>query len=322
MPMSRGGSRRGEHSREYSQTTGPDGWTTTGPPQAASRPPAKAGDLSNFGKINKVAQSSLGPSAVFRKDAKPRESPTISRSSSSANMFSMLNNVDIAVEPPPSRGSQPPSRKPSGDFTNTGIGSAGGRRKLNLLPRTLPVGHGEDGVDSPITPNKGSDSESDPEEGEIREGDEEEVAMSREAAQKKVNEDVKELFAVRNLDEAEEYFKALPSVHHPRLIDQILMQVLDKKEADAKFVAEFFERAAEKQLCTPANFEQGFERPMTPLDDLAVDVPAAFKLMAIAVQGARLPKDAVERLSEKIMVDGDPLVSPRTKFLKEYEKLA
>jgi translation initiation factor 4G len=221
-------------------------------------------------------------------------------------MFSMLNDVDIAaVKPPPSSGSQPSSRRPNRDSTNTRLGSAGGRRTLRLLPRTLPVGPGE--------------SESEPEGDEIRES--EEVAMSREAAEKKVKEDVKELFAVRDLDEAEEYFKALPSVHHPHLIDQILMQVLDKKEADAKFVAGFFEQAAEKQLCTQSNFEEGFKGAMAPLDDLAIDVPAVFKLMAIAVQGAQLPMDAVERLSEKIMFEGDPLVSPRKKFLNEYEKL-
>lgn len=320
MPISRTGSRRGEHSREFSQTIGPDGWTTTGPVPAASRAPTKAGDLSQFGKINKVSQSSLGPSAVFKKDSKSRDAPSLSRSSSSANMFSMLNNMDIAsVEPPPSRGSQPPSRKPSGDFTQTGIPPMG-RRKLQLLPRSIPIGGNEEGVTSPTTPDGGSESESEREEGEIREGDEEET-MSREEAERKVKEDIKELFAVRNIDEAEEYFKALPATYHFHLIDQILVQVLDRKEQDAVFIASFFERAGEKQLCSPVQFEEGFENAIAPLDDVSVDVPAAFKLMAIVAKGTQLPKDAIERLSEKIAVDGDPVVSPRKKFLNEYDKL-
>jgi translation initiation factor 4G len=319
MPLSRGGSRRGEHSREYSQTIGPDGWTTTGPSTTISRPPAKAGDLSQFGKINKVAQSSLGPSAVFKKESKSRDAPSLSRSSSSANMFSMLNNVDIAhVEPAPSRGSQPPSRKPSGDFTQSGIPGLGGRKKIQLLPRTIPI---DDGTQSPITPGTGSDSESEPEEGEIRESDEEEVSMSREEVERKVKEDVKELFSLRNLDEAEEYFKELSAPHHPVMIEQILMQVLERKEADAKFVATLFERVAEKQLCAPAQFEEGFGTQIVLLDDISVDVPAAYKLMAITMKGTRLPRDAVERLSDKIAVEGDPLILPKEKFLKEYENL-
>jgi translation initiation factor 4G len=199
----------------------------------------------------------------------------------------------------------------------------GGRRKLNLLPRSIPVGGGaEEGGASPITPEKGSDSDSEREEGEIREGDEEETIMSRQDAEKRVKEDIKELFAVRNIDEAEEYFKALPAAHHPLLVNQILVQVLEKKEADATLVASLFGRAAEKQLCTPAQMEEGFQGTMEVLADISIDAPAAFKLMAIVVKGTRLPKDAVERLSDKIVVEGDPIVSPRKKFLGEYEKVA
>lgn len=318
MPMSRGGSRRGEHSREFSQTIGPDGWTTTGPPQPSTRPPAKAGDLSRFGQINKQTQpSSLGPSAVFKKESK-RDAPSLSRSSSSANMFSMLNNMDGAhFEPPPSRGSQPPSRKPSGDFTNSGIPGLAGRKKLQLLPRSVPL---EDGASSPITPENDSDSDSEPEDGEIRE-EEEEVTMSRTDAERKVQEDVKELFAVRNLGEADEYFKALPSQHHDHLVDQIVMQALDRKESDATFVASFFERVSTNGHCDPASYEEGFSNAMSMLDDLSVDVPAAFKLMAIVVKGSQLPRETVEKLADKILVEGDPLVHPKKKFLKEYENL-
>jgi translation initiation factor 4G len=97
---------------------------------------------------------------------------------------------------------------------------------------------------------------------------------------------------------------------------------LDRKESDAIFIASFFKHATEKQLCSPQQFEEGFESAIAPLDDVSVDVPAAFKLMAIVVKGTQLPKDAVERLSEKIVVEGDPVTSPRKKFLNEYEKLA
>jgi hypothetical protein len=51
--LSRGGSRGG---RGYSQTIGPDGWTTTGPLTTIFRPSATVVDHSQFGEICKVAQ--------------------------------------------------------------------------------------------------------------------------------------------------------------------------------------------------------------------------------------------------------------------------
>ncbi|KAG8852799.1 hypothetical protein FRB96_008487 [Tulasnella sp. 330] len=66
--MSRGGSRRGEHARggELGGIFGPGGLDVmTG--NAARAPPAKAGDLSQFGKITKSSgMMTMGPSSVFR----------------------------------------------------------------------------------------------------------------------------------------------------------------------------------------------------------------------------------------------------------------
>ena len=47
----------------------------------------------------------------------------------------------------------------------------------------------------------------------------------------------------------------------------------------------------------------------------------SFKLMAIVVKGSQLPRETVEKLADKILVEGDPLVHPKKKFLKEYENL-
>lgn len=89
--MSRGGSRRGNE-RPGGDFQGPDGWTTAG--SAAPRPPAKAGDLSQFGKINKPGGPlNFGPTSVFnKKDAKSAVKEPLSRTASSSNMFSMLSN--------------------------------------------------------------------------------------------------------------------------------------------------------------------------------------------------------------------------------------
>jgi hypothetical protein len=59
--MSRGGSRRGGN-RDVSDAPHPDGWSVAG--QGAARPQPKAGDLSQFGKINKSRQC-LSPQLVF-----------------------------------------------------------------------------------------------------------------------------------------------------------------------------------------------------------------------------------------------------------------
>jgi hypothetical protein len=89
--MSRGGSRRGGDRSDHPPVA-PDGWAVaggSGPP----RPPPKAGDLSNFGKINKTQQMTFGPSSVFagKKGAESKRE-AISRTSSSSNMFSMLSS--------------------------------------------------------------------------------------------------------------------------------------------------------------------------------------------------------------------------------------
>ncbi|CAE6434937.1 unnamed protein product [Rhizoctonia solani] len=58
-----GGLKRG---RPHGDVTEPDGWNVAGW-TGSSRPPARAGDLSQFGKISKPAGIQFGPSSVFSK---------------------------------------------------------------------------------------------------------------------------------------------------------------------------------------------------------------------------------------------------------------
>jgi translation initiation factor 4G len=91
--MSRGGSRRGGDRGEFSQQVGPDGWAVAGNGSGLPRPPPKAGDLSNFGKISKAQPLTFGPSSVFAgKKGAENKREAISRTSSSSNMFSMLSS--------------------------------------------------------------------------------------------------------------------------------------------------------------------------------------------------------------------------------------
>ncbi|KII95639.1 hypothetical protein PLICRDRAFT_48580 [Plicaturopsis crispa FD-325 SS-3] len=270
MGMSRGGSRRGNDrggGGDNFQQVGPDGWAVaggSGPP----RPPAKAGDLSQFGKINKTQPMTFGPSSVFagKKDAKGRES-SLSRTSSSQNMFSMLSqNTEASSEAGPSAKAGTPE-------------PAVQRRKLQLLPRSAP--------------SKPS-GESTPE-GQSEDEVAESANMSEADAKKKIAEDSKEFFAVRNLDEAETYFANLPVEHRFRLVDTLVNRAIESKESDAVLVAGFFGRAIQKNLCSPATFEEGFLPTAEILDDIAIDAPKAVDLMAIMLKGAGLDKDDARR---------------------------
>lgn len=95
--MSRGGSRRGGDRNDFAQP-GPDGWAVAGGASGPPRPPPKAGDLSNFGKISKGQPMTFGPSSVFAGKKGEKREP-LSRTSSSSNMFSMLSqNADPSAE--------------------------------------------------------------------------------------------------------------------------------------------------------------------------------------------------------------------------------
>jgi translation initiation factor 4G len=116
---------------------------------------------------------------------------------------------------------------------------------LNLLPRTKPVES-----TAPAASEHGSGDDGGEDDGSAG-------TMSEADASKKVDEDLKELFAIRNVDEGEEYFK-LPAEHQHLLVDKLVNKAIELKEADAQLVANLFARAVEKGLCVPETFEQGF----------------------------------------------------------------
>ncbi|KAI6007609.1 hypothetical protein F5J12DRAFT_82422 [Pisolithus orientalis] len=280
--MSRGGSKRGA---ERNAEPSPDGWAVAGGSQP--RPPTKAGDLSHFGKISKAAPMVMGPSSVFagKKDIK-RESMT--RTNSSSNMFLMLSqNPELTMEPKPSRA---PSRKPSTDLDKPE--PAPQRKKLQLLPRTIPA-PGETS-----SPSSEEESEAAP------------AAQMSEKDAQKIDEDAKEFFAVRNLEEADAYFTTLTEEHRFRLVDKLVSSALESKEADARLVADFFSRPASQHECSPDAFEAGFMPMAELLEDIAIDAPKAFEYMAIMLKGAGMDKDEerMKRIAEKVTDSGDRLL--------------
>jgi translation initiation factor 4G len=303
--MSRGGSRRGGDRN----AEGPDGWAVAGG-NAPPRAPPKAGDLSQFGKISKPTTGqpmTFGPSSVFNKKGgdNKRESASLSRASS-INAFSLLSqNPETAAEvaaPSSGKNSRAPSRKPSVDLGSGGAPESMARRKLNLLPRSKPV----DDASQPTTP-EGVAFPSVEGEGEDEDGKD---SMSEAEATKKIDEDLKEFFAIRNIDEGEDYFEKLPTAHHPRLIEKVISRAIESKESDAQLVADLFARAVEKELCTPDAFEQGFLPIAEMLDDIAIDAPKAFNLMALMLRGSGLAEDEERRgkIAEK-SIDAEKLLA-------------
>ncbi|OSD00226.1 hypothetical protein PYCCODRAFT_1460324 [Trametes coccinea BRFM310] len=206
--------------------------------------------LSQFGKINKSTPTTSGPSSVFQKDSKSksRES-TLSRQGSS-NMFSMLSaNPEITAEVTSAKSSRPPSRKSSIDLGSGGAPEAPPqRRKLQLLPRSVPLENkpgSTPGTSTAASEDEGAESTNEP-------------SMSVEEAKTRIEEDSKEFFSIRDLDEAEVYFTKLPAEHRHLLVDKLVTRAVESKEADAQLVADLLERAHAKNLCSPATFEEGF----------------------------------------------------------------
>ncbi|KAI0795099.1 hypothetical protein C8Q75DRAFT_748900 [Abortiporus biennis] len=290
LSMSRGGSRRGGERGEHQQV-GPDGWSVAG---SAPRPPPKAGDLSNFGKITKNTTMSFAPTNVFnKKDSSKRESIRAS------NMFSALSqNPELAAEAaaPSSKSSRPPSRKPSIDLGAGGASEPPQRRKLQLLPRSIPKDDKAD--ETPAASPGGSEDEI------------EAPSMTEAEAKKRVAEDSKEFFSIRDLGEADVYFTKLPAEHRHLLVDKLVSVALESKEADAKLVADLFAQAASKNHCSPDAFEKGFAGVAEFIDDIVVDSPKAFQLFATMMKGAGLDKDEERRgrLVSK-SIDSDKLVA-------------
>ncbi|KAK2463110.1 hypothetical protein APHAL10511_004765 [Amanita phalloides] len=264
MTMSRGGSRRGGNREDFPQ---PDGWTV----MSTSRATTRAGDLSQFGRISKTQQiTTFGPSSVFAGKKDTKREP-ISRTNSSSNMFSMLQNSEAAQESKESHQ----------------------RKKLMLQPRTKPVEEPTRATEESVSPSE--------EEAPTP------LDMSEQAADAKIAEDVKEFFNIRNLDEAEVYFTTLSSQHHHRLVNKLVMSAVESKEPDARLVADLFTRANSKGLCSPDTFEEGLTPTAEIIEDIAIDAPMAWTLFAIMVKGAELDEEHRTRLASK-STDGDKLL--------------
>ncbi|KAG0708599.1 ARM repeat-containing protein [Suillus ampliporus] len=301
ISMSRGGDR--------SQGHGPDGWAVAGGfvPQA----PPKSGDLSQFGKITKGAPMIMRPSSVFA--GSKNDSTRELRSRTNSNMLSMLSQNPEFIPETSTKPSRPLSQTPGVDLGDASAPEpAIQRRKLQLLPRDTPTKPCRPlsqkpsmdlGYDAMLRRRKLLLLRFNPTARAL-------TAMSEADAKKKIDEDLRELFAVRRLEQADVYFTCLPREHRVRVVDKLVASALESKEADAKLVGDFFAQVTSNGQCSLEVFEEGFMPTAEFLDDIVIDAPMAFNYMAIMLRGAGFEKEPerLQRIASKLE-DSDKLVS-------------
>ncbi|SPO40905.1 related to TIF4631 - mRNA cap-binding protein (eIF4F), 150K subunit [Pseudozyma flocculosa] len=275
-PMSRGGSKRGQARGEH----GPDGWSTVGGPPAPPRP-AKVGDLSAFGKIERGGSnrplSFGGPGGVFAKKNQNKGSedgsqpPT--RTNSTTNMFSLLNQSGD------NEGAAAPAEEPQ-------------RPKLNLLPRTKPVPE----ADKP-------------------EAKADKAEMSDEEAKRKIGNDVKEFLEIKDVNEGLAAYKELPSNRRSEFIDKIVGTALEKNKDAVDNVAALLAKLSSEDVLDEATAFAGFEPHMEFLEDASIDIPNIYPFMASLLVSSKLSQDKIEELGAKI--EGEGIKTPKDKLLEK-----
>ncbi|KIY45095.1 ARM repeat-containing protein [Fistulina hepatica ATCC 64428] len=142
-------------------------------------------------------------------------------------------------------------------------------------------------------------SDDEAEEGEIKEDHSKVAFMTETDAKKRVEEDLKEFLAIRKLDEAEEYFSVLPPKFRHILVDKLVSHAIQSREAaaDARLVADLFARPQEKGLVKSKDLEEGFKPIAELLEDITIDAPKAYDLMAIMMNGAAFYEDQNQRIA-------------------------
>ncbi|KAG8913085.1 hypothetical protein FRC01_004749 [Tulasnella sp. 417] len=320
VPLARGGCQRGGRG---APERGPDWWNVAGPPPV--RAPAKAGDLSNFGKFtaNSGLLKTMGLSGLFKRGdwgldtPPPSNNTSLSPASSGLNMYSLLGAGGADADPIPKEtpSGRRTTRKQSVDQGSQRPQAADTltippRRELKLLLRTVS------------STNTNEDTEGDENEPER---DEEPAPSTKsyteQEAKAKAGKDVKEFFSIRDVREGEKSFAEMPDEHKGKLVGKLASKALGSKESDVKLVAELFERVAGKS-CPPSAFEDGLARIIEFLDNIAMELPQAYNFMARILRGSKLSQEAVESLADKIYVDGNPVVMPKERLLKAYAALA
>lgn len=311
IPILKASSRRGQNRSDANSQKEGDSWQNSAAPLGRS--------------LNKTSGASLASTLGSLGDIS--KSPTAAKSPTVGSMFHSL--ARLPSEPGASRMTRMPSepgksrsrrggdanrqvnRRTSVDFVQLDAAvdtSNTGRKRLQLLPRsvaTVPSPTEEGTQDVPP----------------LAATVEEPPSMTEAQAKTKINEDIKEFMQIRDLNEAAGYFESLPAKYRHLLVDRFASK-MDAKEGEVALITELFSRISSSGICTTEVFEQGFAPTVEALDDISLDVPAAYKAMAGLLRASRLPREAVDRLAGLISIYGSPILQPRDKLLREFDGAA
>jgi translation initiation factor 4G len=173
------------------------------------------------------------------------------------------------------------------------------RKRLVLQPRSKPVEATE--TTEGASPDADSDSSVDDSPSPVA------AEMSEKSALKKIDEDAKEFFAVRNIHE-DDYFTDLPPKFHSKVVEKLAGRAVEAKAADAELLAQFFAHASSKGLCAPEAFEEGLGAIAEFIDDIICDAPKALELFAIILKGAGLDENRQASIAAKSSENSDKLL--------------
>jgi hypothetical protein len=212
-------------------------------------------------------------------------------------MFAALNSSEAtpdaaSVGSRTANSTRPPSRKGSIDFGAGSVADTPQRRRLMLQPRTVAsdAGSFRDDTGSAIGQSEAGDDESVGAAAGSTKG-----GMSADQAKRKIKEDLKELFMLRQLSEVEGYFTGLPSEFRVLLIKDLVNKAVDARPNDVQLIADVFGLVAEKSLVDEEQFVEGFTSDMEYLEDTSTDSPNAYGNVAKLLKAAKLSQAAIER---------------------------
>ena len=166
------------------------------------------------------------------------------------------------------------------------------RPKLQLQPRTKPV---------------------EPEGGEAHESREEPSKTSEEDLKRKIDNDVKEYLAIRDIEEGVQSIVALPAEHHASFVNALTANVLDKKQQDVDDAAHLLGTLVERNVLSLDSLAAGFKDQVTMLDDTSMDAPSAYSFMAVLLVDSGLPKEQIETLADGM--EGEGIKPPKDKLM-------
>ena len=313
IPIVRGSSRRGQNRSQAGTQRDPDpSWVSS---SQLGRSIGKAGGVSltsTVGSTSPVGDSLRSP--ISAKSPPPASGMySMNRLPSEPGTTRMTRNPSEPVRTRSRRGGERGenrqlNRRTSVDLAQPGgavEASSTGRKRLQLLPRTInnassPV---EDVL--PSEPLLGATVGTAP-------------SMTETQATAKVEEDLKEFFQIRDLTEATGYCESMPSNYRHLLVDKFVSK-MDSKDSDFALIVELFSLVSNSGACSVTAFERGFLPTIEALDDISLDVPNAYPLMARLLRASKLSRDAVEQLAASIGVYGDFIVHPKEKLLAEFD---